>query len=74
MVQAQTEYHELLLYGGRLQMVNRVSQSLVQEVPLQGRTPSGLGIQPLGFAPDPSSGTLYLYTGGYALQVRRLTS
>ena len=33
-LQALTEYHFVLLYGSKLQYVNRVSKRVVQEVPL----------------------------------------
>ena len=63
-MQAQTEYHELVLYPSRLHVVNRVSQLLVQEVPLTAR---GLGIgvapHPLGFVEDVATGTLFIYMG-----------
>ena len=64
-VQAQTEYHELVLYKSRLHVINSVSQGLTQEIVFTARSAAvgGGSINPLGFTGDTASGTLYLFTG-----------
>jgi len=63
-MQAQTEYHELVLYKSRLHIVNRVSQVLVQDLPFTRTTGVTGAVNPLGFVEDVSTGTLFIYTGG----------
>ena len=64
-MQAQTQYHELVLYKSRLHVINSVSQALTQEIVLTARSAAvgGGSINPLGFTADTASGTLYLFTG-----------
>ena len=68
LLQAQTEYHELILYPSCLHIVNRISQALVQELPFNSRTtnmtPAGI---PLGFAEDIAAGLIFIYTGNLPL-------
>lgn len=59
-VQALTQYHLVLLAGGRLHAVNRVSGKPVQELAL-GRAVGGAPA--LGLATDQAAGTIYLFTG-----------
>lgn len=68
LLQAQTEYHELVLYSSCLHVVNRISQALVQEVPFTSRSTSipSCG-PPLGFAEDIAAGTVFVFTGLDAL-------
>ena len=74
-LQAQTEYHELVLYSSCLHVVNRVSQALVQEVPFNSRStgisPCG---PPLGFAEDVAAGSIFVFTGLVLLIVCRLNN
>lgn len=59
-VQALTQYHLVLLAGGRLHAVNRVSGKTVQEIALGGAVG---GAPALGLAADQAAGTIYLFTG-----------
>lgn len=61
-VQALTQYHLVLLAGGRLHAVNRVSGKTVQEIALGGAVG---GAPALGLATDQAAGTIYLFTGAY---------
>ena len=62
--QALTEYHVVLLAGGRLRCINRVSGQTVQELALTGGPSSAPA---LGLATDEAAGTVYLFTGTRAL-------
>ena len=59
-MQGHTQYHHVLLYQQRLVMVSRISELVVQELPLADR--AGLAGQPVGLAVDDVTPTLYLYT------------
>lgn len=63
-VQAQSEFHELVLYSSRVHIINRVSQTLVQDLSFH---PRSLGISspftPLAFAEDVAAGAIYIYNG-----------
>lgn len=64
LVQAQTEYHELVLYRSQIHIINRVGQTLVQQLLMLGRGSSGqLQGFPVGFAQDIVEGILYVFTG-----------
>ncbi len=66
--QALTEYHVVLLAGGRLRCINRVSGQTVQELALPGGPSSAPA---LGLAADEAAGTLYLFTGTRSLYLVR---
>ena len=61
-MQGYTPYHCVLLYRQRQLMVSRISQLVVQELPLSDRAGLGVSGQPVGLAADDVTPTLYLYT------------
>ena len=61
--QSTTAYHYLLLYRTRLVAVNRIDETVVQDIPLPAQGAS----QPAGLALDEALPSLYLFTSAPAL-------
>ncbi|KAK9789373.1 hypothetical protein WJX73_010275 [Symbiochloris irregularis] len=59
---ALTQYHHVVLYPSRLVVINRVSEAVVQEVPLTGRAAPPLSGTPAGLLVDDSSSSLFLFS------------
>eukprot|EP00884_Botryococcus_braunii_P001644 jgi/Botrbrau1/11480/Bobra.0360s0007.1 len=60
---AMTQYHVLVLAGGRIAVFNQISGSLVQEIRLAPRLGPGPASQALGLATDDMAGATFCYTG-----------
>jgi Pep3/Vps18/deep orange family len=69
--QALSEFHVLLLYGPKMQAVNAVSQAVVQEIALIGRSAQNVTGTPAGMAVDATAGIIYMYTGAAAAAWRK---
>lgn len=61
-MQALTQYHHVMLYPSRLVIINRVSEAIVQEVPLTGRGAPSLAGNPTGLVVDDASSSLFLFS------------